>query len=151
VSNFTCLAEADGAPRVGPTWLGVRKERMGRCHTCTATEMSAAWKRRTVSPIQLAFTSGTFISASADALMIRSVTDSFPPLFSNPLFSIDRACRDRQPSRVTRLSSAASAIRMSTDNAWGGRAKYSKVNTPQSSRMQCERRKAKDIFSTFMS
>jgi len=94
---------------------GVRRERgwIGVTRTCTATEMSAAWKRRTVSPIQLAFTSGTFMSASADALMIRSVTDSFPPLFSNPLFSIDRACRHRHPSRVTQLSSAASASRTS--------------------------------------
>ena len=66
---------------------------------CTATEMSALEYRRILSPIQLALTSETFLSDSADALTTKSFTEIFPPPsdWSAPLsdfrMSISRSIR----------------------------------------------------------
>jgi hypothetical protein len=54
--------------------------------------MSAFSYTRIVSPIQLAFTSGTARSAFADALTTKSLTEIFPPEdFSKPALSSPRS------------------------------------------------------------
>ena len=67
---------------------------------CTATLTSAFLYRRILSPIQLAFTSGTAFSAAADALTTKSFTEIFPPDFSSPALS----CARRDASLSMRTS-----------------------------------------------